>query len=1301
MRLESFKKNFTLLNNRGMKKTKVFDAEDFQLPLGAILHYISQEVGSLGIRGSEIVLTNYRKSIKVYHEKEIEVNHGRASKVSVDLKRMERNHLKSQGRFNMTRDLDRIMGVDKLMIIFDYSFLTQTLKYADNVRSLEFEWLNLREAMLKNVALSSHRRPNFLLHELPEKIPTYGELNLVKEKLTTEQLSEFTSQDDFNLLDLWRYMDGKGTLVGVSEEEAKNTYFVFREGTKIVNFNLYDLGRAQREEVDLTVLQKEFLGVLESLRAAANENQELEPEEEKEEEVEDFVEARLKELVENKILSPAEQKRFRAIAAKMDEITVPGFGKVSEVIADKTEPTFKTKLNTAIERTISENALHATTDAIKSTYIEKQMMKDTMEMLMSLKRSGILLKDIEVETVRDAQDNMLNFKIPTLPIRGVSSPLVFQFPIVNPKTQQFVVSGNKYTMDMQRADVPIRKSSPSRVALTSYGGKIFIDRSPKVADNYATWLTKRIIKASLDKEAGLISGLKYVGTKRFTEKVPLIYSGLAEKIRSFKSKGITFNFDYAGRFELFGEDAVKKAETKDYRVIGKQKDSLILVNEINRLYRLEGNDYIDIGTIEEVTGIGGNAPKDFSVVGIFRKKIPLVVMLSYLMGFEKMLKRLGVKYRAVKTGTREPMEPWEIKVRFKDWTLYVDGRNREHSLLFAGFKPVRDSISGIQMKQLNNRSGFSIISSDLDIKVFHLKEMELMEEAFIDPITQKNLKKINEPEEFIPLLRRANQLLTNDDYPNETDTDHQRFKGYERFPGLLYSRLYEALREYKMNHNPRLARVSMKPNAVLMDIISDQSVLLVEDINPIHTLKEREAINLGGKGGRDTKTLVKKSRVFDPKDLGVVSEGTPDSTKVGIRTYATQDANFKDIYGLTRRYDPSTDGAASVLSTAANQVPGINHDDAKRVNMLSVQLSALVGCKNYEAMPYRSGGEASLGARLDEQYTFIAPEDGKIIEVTDEKIVLETKEAKKAYSLKVKHGKASGMVFPHKFTTDMKVGDKVKSGDILAWNEAFFERDWLNPRNVNFTLGVPALIAFMEEDMTHEDSSAISARLASKLVTGNSTEITVIVKYDQNIFDLKKIGDAVDIDDILCVIQDAELTEQIGTDTTTTIGHMTKDTPKAKKKGTITDIKVVHVPGQAEMTDSLKKVIDAENRSRKKEIKEFDADIHPSCEILNPTFVNGSKLEKNMVAISFFIDEELDVWVGDKAVASAQLKTIFGNILPDGTRTKSGNPIDGIFSWRASQARIVLTSVIAGVANRVLRKVSSDSVDAYFEEYNS
>ena len=75
------------------------------------------------------------------------------------------------------------------------------------------------------------------------------------------------------------------------------------------------------------------------------------------------------------------------------------------------------------------------------------------------------------------------------------------------------------------------------------------------------------------------------------------------------------------------------------------------------------------------------------------------------------------------------------------------------------------------------------------ISSVYIREMELTDQMFVDPITRRILNEMGEPITFRGLLVRASEMLLTYSHPDSQDTNYQRFRGYERLPGAVYKDL--------------------------------------------------------------------------------------------------------------------------------------------------------------------------------------------------------------------------------------------------------------------------------------------------------------------------------------------------------------------------------------------------------------------------------------------------------------------------------------------------------------------------------
>jgi len=209
----------------------------------------------------------------------------------------------------------------------------------------------------------------------------------------------------------------------------------------------------------------------------------------------------------------------------------------------------------------------------------------------------------------------------------------------------------------------------------------------------------------------------------------------------------------------------------------------------------------------------------------------------------------------------------------------------------------------------------------------YVREMDLMQQMFIDPITKEILQEMKEPTTFNGLLVRACELLLDDKHPEELDTKYMRIKGYERIPGAIYRQLVGAIRQ----HNAQLGKASkqmvLNPYAVWKYVTEDPTKVQINEINPIQALKESEAVTFSGTGGRNSRSMVKSTRAYHRNSMGTISESTVDSSDVGINIYTSANPQFKSLRGLSRPFDFKEQGATSLLSTSAMLAPASDKDD--------------------------------------------------------------------------------------------------------------------------------------------------------------------------------------------------------------------------------------------------------------------------------------------------------------------------------------------------------------------------------------
>lgn len=492
--------------------------------------------------------------------------------------------------------------------------------------------------------------------------------------------------------------------------------------------------------------------------------------------------------------------------------------------------------------------------------------------------------------------------------------------------------------------LPIRKVSPDRVALTSYYSKTFVSRSTKRVNNYALWIQNHITEMGLNSSTIAVTELHPAKVFDNHFKCPRLYSALAMAFTNFTlnfpnkkdprfTDSYQLSFDHTQRKENFGEDVLKTFEVEGSVVIGKNNaNSFMVMDKNNFLYSTKEGNLTELGTLEELLGIDTEkvkVPTDFAELKVMSKLVPVGIVLAYEIGLTNLLNQLKIKPREdFSTGRKARIDiATEFAIEFEDVTLIFDKSDQFALMLFGGFVDYQKSISQYSIHEFDKQGVYFNILESNGISVRYLREINLLFQMFVDPITKDLLVEMKEPTTFHGLLLRSCELLLSDDHPDEFDPAFMRIKGYERMAGAVYGEIVASVRAHNALSGKARQQIDFNPNSVWKTISQDRAVALVSDINPIQALKETEAVTYNGTGGRSAISMTRNARVYHRNDMGTISESTVDSSDVALNIYTSADPIFTSLRGMSNRYDSSKTGAASLLSTSALMSPCADMDD--------------------------------------------------------------------------------------------------------------------------------------------------------------------------------------------------------------------------------------------------------------------------------------------------------------------------------------------------------------------------------------
>lgn len=1024
------------------------------------------------------------------------------------------------------------------------------------------------------------------------------------------------------------------------------------------------------------------------------------------------IQNKIDELVEKDILTAAQYRRMQRLAESYKTMPDPWDKtktveasleiKQEDLVLQESEP------YPEMESVRDKSMLQSTVEKMDSQYVEKVMKADILNAVMSVQKAGIAVTGYEVETVQDAVSHYEIHKIQLTPVTGKPSTITFRVPVVD-KRGSYVSNGQKYRMRTQKADVPIRKVSPIRVALTSYYSKLFIERSQRSVFNYDNWIAKQIIAKGMDQADTSITNVKIADVADVTLDLPTIYTVIGSRVMSFEANG-HYWFDYKNRerSRLFDMKLVEQLETehKGMVVVGRRGQRYMMVDRENAFYLIDtkGNQISELGQLEDILGLPKDkAPVGMAEISIFGKTMPVGIALAYLLGLERLLQMSGARYRAVPLGTRVQMGEDEYAIKFLDETLILEKSDVKNSLLFAGFLQYHKQIRQFSRHSFNAKDVYFNILEANGIGLRYLRELDLMNAMWVDPITKGVLEWMKEPTEFVPLINRAVEMLVSRYVPNQIENadglveGYERAKGYERIPGAVYAELVRSIRVYNSRSASPNSQVTMKPHEVWTNIVQDPASAIVDDINPIQNTKQKEIITYGGRGGRSGRSMTAEARLYKESDIGFISESTVDSGDVAVITYMSPNANITSVRGTVRSYDKEKDGAANIVSTSALISPFADRDDPKRVNFIGIQQSHVISSDGYRESPISTGYDHVLAHRVDEIFAVPASKAGEVIERSDTHLVVAYEDGTFEYlDLTTQYGISAGSVYPQKQDSTFQVGDKVKPGDILKYNSGFFKPSRFEKRQVQWKAGVIARTALMEASYTLEDSSAMDDWLAGQLGSEVTKVKTIVVQFSQAIRNLVKEGDHTDITSILCTIEDAVTAEAglFSEEDLATLRNMGSATPLAGAVGEVSKIEVFYHGDPDDMSDSLLELVNAHDKQRRKLAKRLGKPV-VTGQVDQSLRIDGNGLELDHVAIKVYITHREGMGVGDKAVFCNQMKTVVGHRLSGINETKSGAQINAIFGAKSVMDRIVSSALLIGMSITTLRAIGEKAAEMW------
>ena len=1010
-----------------------------------------------------------------------------------------------------------------------------------------------------------------------------------------------------------------------------------------------------------------------------------------------LVEEKLENMKNNRSISKQKYDKLKKTLEKQPEKDAPYKdmkGTKLKDILDDNKDNYKAneeEMNITDNVTVFDKSYNKNvTSTLNKDYIRDQYKKDIIRTAYSLQNSNVIVEDYEINEIDSILGTIEEHTLKINALDGTPSTIKVNLPKIQ-ENGEVKISSNTYKIRSQKADKPIRKIEYNRVLLSSYYGKVSVIKAKTNYNNIGYWLMNTIVKLTNTVD---IKNLVLLPIKNPDVKLPIDYSHFSRFIKSFTYKDMNFMFDYANRGSLFknlSEDDIKKIED-GVVIIGAKGNTPIVMDFENRVYLYNNNNYKEIDNMYDMLGIDvSTSPIEYITVKVVKKDIPAVVLLSYYVGLEELLRLLKVKYSKHDKKVRDIHKYNQYLLEFKDTYILIERDHGKADLILSGLLSMDKILKEIPLAVMNDKSAYSVVFSKMNIPILYFNEIKLMETMFVDPMTLTLLKQLGEPTNFKGLIIKAAELLVDDNFISSGNIDGVVIRGYERVAGLMYKELVTALKDHENRTFFSKSKVTVNPFSVMNKITEDSTTVLADDLNPIASIKQSEDVSMIGAFGRSKEAMSKDTRALHESEIGIISEATKDSGDVGITSYLTANPNIANTRGIIEK--KKEEAWANLLSTNSLIAPFALTDDVKRLNFSSIQASHVVPVNEMRVPYVRTGYESIIPIKAGDKFAIVAEDSGKVIKVDKSSMKVKyDKKGEKTYKIISWTTKEeSETCYTHTMVPNLQEGDKFIKDDTLIYNSSFFEPDIFNKKRVVYKQGNMVTTALMEDSQTHEDSAGISKELNTRLGTNITKVKSIVVSAKDTILNMVKPGDKLEPSTILFTITDSIITnKKLDADVLRTLENIKSKSPKAKIRGVVDKVVIMYNSELDDVSDSLYDLI-KESDKRLKATSGYTGRVNAGYS------VRGVSLVEGQIEIKIYIKAEDKLGIGDKAIIGNQMKFTVGDIFESNMVSEDGTDIDLIFALRSINARIVNSALLMGTTGMVLEKLTDRVVDIYFK----
>lgn len=649
----------------------------------------------------------------------------------------------------------------------------------------------------------------------------------------------------------------------------------------------------------------------------------------------------------------------REFVVKFKDVQEKAIGSVA-----KTEKDFDIEIQTADDKTVINESVKKTKAASMTTsYYRKMFKKDVASLLMSLNDDAEYPAVVVKHEMKDNSDP-LNLKdelsVTFLDKSGKKHNFVVDVPKLSSDGFLYL-NGNKKFISKQLTLMPLIKEAPDRVQITTSYSKTFLFRKGDKTNSIIDRLFKTLVGKSY-KGVKQVYGNSFASNIDYNVGIP--YNYIARRLFSlevsvdpatqtklnvvFSQKKIRADLEaqdfrvpegsnpvaylsVKGRPETIFCERVADRTVQSFSLSGKEAATRYRNLQEFLITMIENGK--DRTLYDAFQSSSAGKAYSYSEIKLAATSVPLGILVAFYKGLVDALNLYGVKHEV--TDKKRRPAPGEVMLQFSDATVYIDPQgDTGKELLVNGLSQL--STKDFSIRDAERRGAayieyFGEVIGSRNIAKAYIN----FESSMIDPITKEILVDLKLPTEFVPLLLKANDLLSDYTHKRKNDMSNFRVRDSEVLAVAVYDTLMKSFNEYKRTAKTGVVTpISAPRDAVIKKIQSMQNVEDYSVLSPFLEMELKSKTTFKGPSGLNSNdSYTPEIRAYDPSMIGLFGIFTPVSGEVGVNRSMVLNPKVKNNRGYLEPVDVESLNQDNLFASGEllNAFTA-NHSDPMRIN---------------------------------------------------------------------------------------------------------------------------------------------------------------------------------------------------------------------------------------------------------------------------------------------------------------------------------------------------------------------------------